>query len=554
MRADADTQETAALNPGREGLGLRAAVPGGRLKTWLLLLVPILVLSLGACGILPSATMQPSNEPGVSEPSAVGFTSRTFTRTMSDGQTRRLTTDIWYPARRNQHPDVEANPQIGAPANIASSNDVRHPLVIFSPGLGGSSIGDSIFLTELATQGFVVAAPEHDDCSVSSSCRLAPEQTARRPGDIQSVLDNVLLLSDGDDPILKNLVDADRIGLAGQSLGGWTALTVLQQSDQRFKAGLLINPATLPSPRPDPLQITKPTLFMAGELDREAAFSVAQEFFQQIPQTAPDHYLLIVPRAGHEFLNRCQGALVTVSCADAVPQSRLLEIEGKVATDFLMRYVVGVVNSGSALDPSLPSPDYSLVADVSGAAPAPIPTMVPSARIPAPPTPTPSAPQGTVLLRDVAEHRITATNSTPASTVLPGVYADSALQVDVRAPNAQLGGFVSLACREQASGDRYEFIVLPQSGVFVIQRWQQNEAAQLIASRSSSAFQMGDQTNHLEFNCRGTALSASINGTDVAWASDNTFGEGHMAVGVGSFSSQQAQREASFSDLVVTQL
>src|SRR5690242_2537315 len=115
---------------------------------------------------------------------------------MWDGQTRKLTTDIWYPARPNQHPDVEANPTIGAPANIASANDVRHPLVIFSPGLGGSPIGGSIFLTELATHGFVVAAPEHDDCSVpvSSSCRLAPEQTARRPDDIESVLDHVLAL------------------------------------------------------------------------------------------------------------------------------------------------------------------------------------------------------------------------------------------------------------------------------------------------------------------------------------------------------------------------
>ena len=526
----------------------------GCLKHALLLLFLILVCTLGACAILPSALTQPTTERGPTEPSAVGFTSRTFTRTMSDGQARRLTTDIWYPARPNQHPDFEANPQIGAPANIAPSNATRHPLVIFSPGLGGSPIGASIFLVELAGQGFVVAAPEHDDCSVSSTCRLATEQTARRPGDIESVLDNVLSLSNGEDAILKNLVDPDRIGLAGQSLGGWTALTVLQQTDPRFKAGLLMNPATLPMPRPDPLQISKPTLFMAGELDREAAFSVTQEFFQQIPRTAPDHYLLIVPRAGHEFLNECQGALVTVSCADVLPQIRLRAIEAEVAIAFLKRYVVGDANSGAALDRVSLSPDYSLVADLSGVPPAPIPTILPSAKLPAPPLPTPSAPEGTVLVRDAAEHLITSNNLVPANTELPGVYADSALGVDVRAPNAEPSDFVSVACRQQASGDRYEFIVLPESGVFVIQRWQQNEAAQLIASRTSSAFQTGDQTNHLEFNCRGTSLSASINGTELAAASDNTFGEGHMAIGVGSFSSQQGRRNALFRDLVVTQL
>ena len=525
-----------------------ARCTGIAVKPWLPLLLLTLVVSLGVSCVLPSAPTQPTESP------AVGFTSRAFTRTLSDGQTRKLTRDIWYPARPNQHPDVEASPQVGAPANIAAANNLRHPLVIFSHGLGGSPIGGGIFLTELAAQGFVVAAPEHDDCSFSSSCGLTPEQTARRPGDIESVVDFVLSLSDGDDPILKNLIDADRIGLAGQSLGGWTALTVLQQSEPRFKAAVLINPATLPSPRPDPLQITKPTLFMAGELDREAAFSVTEEFFQQIPQAAPDHYPLIVPRAGHEFLNTCEGALVTISCADALPQPRLLEIEGKVATAFLMQYLVGDNNAGSALNPSLRSPDYSLVVDVSGAPPAPIPTILPSARIPALPTPTPGAPQGTVLLRDPAEHRITASNATPATTVLTGAYADSAIDVDVRSVNAQPGDFVTLACRQQAGGDRYEFVVLPQSGVFVIQRWQQNQAAQLIASRSSSAFHTGGQINRLELNCRGTGLSARINGTDVATASDNTFAEGRIALGVGSYSRQQAQREATFSDLVITQL
>lgn len=153
MQADAEIQETATLDRGRERLGLPAAARGGGLNPWLFLLLPILVYGIGACAPLPSATTQPTDEPRVSEPSAVGFTSRTFTRTTSDGQTRRLTTDIWYPARPNQHPDVEANLQIGAPANVASANDVRHPLVVFSHGLGGSPIGASILLTELAAAG-----------------------------------------------------------------------------------------------------------------------------------------------------------------------------------------------------------------------------------------------------------------------------------------------------------------------------------------------------------------------------------------------------------------
>ena len=44
-----------------------------------------------------------------------------------------------------------------------------------------------------------------------------------------AVLDGLLALDDGDDPVFHNLVDPARVGIAGQSYGGWTTLTVLER-------------------------------------------------------------------------------------------------------------------------------------------------------------------------------------------------------------------------------------------------------------------------------------------------------------------------------------
>jgi hypothetical protein len=136
---------------------------------------------------------------------------------------------------------------------------------------------------------------------------------------------------------------------------------------------------------------------------------------------------------------------------------------------------------------------------------------------------------------------------------VPGSFADVSIAVDVHAIDPLQGDYISVICRSEDPADRYEFLLLPQSGIFVIERWLHNERAQLTASRTSPAVLSGDRTNHVELSCSGTRITATVNGALVASAADNTFRAGQVGFGIGSFSNQAASHETRFSDVVALQ-
>jgi predicted dienelactone hydrolase len=99
-------------------------------------------------------------------------------------------------------------------------NNGPYPLVILSPGfaLGGSSYA---WLAEhLATYGFVVIAPEHQE-------RLNPgaiwQAMIQRPPDVRTLL-AVVDEQAGAAGAWEQLIDAQRVAVVGHSLGGYTAL------------------------------------------------------------------------------------------------------------------------------------------------------------------------------------------------------------------------------------------------------------------------------------------------------------------------------------------
>jgi predicted dienelactone hydrolase len=135
------------------------------------------------------------------------------------------------------------------------------PLIIFSHGLGGCGT-QSLFITEtLARQGYVVAAPDHADavCRVDGAGgQLTSEQEpsifdpnawtdstyANRKDDVELAIS---LMTAG---TWAGVTDANRIGVVGHSLGGYTALGVVggwsSWRDARIKAALLLSPYSLP--------------------------------------------------------------------------------------------------------------------------------------------------------------------------------------------------------------------------------------------------------------------------------------------------------------------
>lgn len=142
----------------------------------------------------------------------------------ADGDAFRLGADeLWtgVPARRNATPVQE-----------------KFPLVILSHGSGGNAAGIGWLSTELAKNGFIVAAPNHLRTTSGDS---VPAQTLRltdRAKDIPALIDHLLA-----DPEWSGRIDPARIGGVGFSLGGLTVLlaagTTLSLDDYRaYCAGM----------------------------------------------------------------------------------------------------------------------------------------------------------------------------------------------------------------------------------------------------------------------------------------------------------------------------
>ncbi len=112
------------------------------------------------------------------------------------------------------------------------------PLLVYCHGTNGMA-GESLYLVDaLTTAGFMVAAPEFPLTSREAHTRIAAADVTDAPGqvrDISFVIDS--LLAD------QGAIDAQRIALAGHSLGGVTtyfATYGMQCRDPRIRASVPI--------------------------------------------------------------------------------------------------------------------------------------------------------------------------------------------------------------------------------------------------------------------------------------------------------------------------
>jgi len=522
---------------------------------------------------LPFQSVVP--DPGEPGPYAVDQSTETFSRTLPDGRTRAVVTQIWYPVSK----DAPTTPARAAPriATIAGP----FPLIVFSHGYQGAPVNYGLLLRHLASHGFVVAGPDHQDCRAQCGRAEYAEAIAVRPDDVSMVLDSMLALSAGDKPLYKGLIDLRRVGVAGHSFGGWTTLTVLQR-DPRFAAGLAMAPATWITPSPDAQQVSKPVLLMAGVLDSMVPYAMTARFFSDIPASAPDHYLLAVQSAGHQFYDRCIQSFVTTSCFASMPQGQLQALENRVATAFLLKYLAGQRVTDDQLGVHDDSPEYAVVKGSAEFA-----VVVPTARPFPAANSTPEVAAGTVLLKDdltsAQGGQLPASSGDPArfdagytaggyeiavkqpadqgEVALPGNYSDVSVAVDVELLDPVPSQYVFVACRVKDASAQYRLVFRPANGMLSINRWLMVPGAGspwrglVPAGFVADAILRGSATNHAELTCRGTTMTARINGITVVSVSDNTYATGQVWLGVGEspgFPSMGGRPVAHFRNLVIT--
>ena len=262
---------------------------------------------------------------------------------------RSLPVELWYPATdeyagkdlaeatRDRYELIPGFPFVWQEAvRDATPRRGRHPLVAFSHGYGGHRRQSTFLCTHLASHGYVVGAMDHTGNTMlevvqgvmtlrSGGTLPHPDTVLRefvvlRPADVSFVIDHIL----GTD----GLVDADRIGMAGHSFGGWTTLTTTAR-DRRIRAALPLAPAGGASPLPSNLLRESvdlrwsrevPTLYVVADRDSILPLAGMEELFARTPATKR---MVVLEDADH--LHFCDRVEETHELFRTMPQDPLFE-------------------------------------------------------------------------------------------------------------------------------------------------------------------------------------------------------------------------------------
>src|SRR5262249_3278415 len=129
-----------------------------------------------------------------------------------------------------------------------------YPLILFSHPAGMHRRTATFLCNHLASHGYIVAAMNHSEAVVPELGRQEHETEehklarwdailTRRLRDIRLLLDHIV--EEG----AALAIDAEKIGIAGHSLGGWASLAI-NERDSRFKAVVALAPGGASNPRP----------------------------------------------------------------------------------------------------------------------------------------------------------------------------------------------------------------------------------------------------------------------------------------------------------------
>lgn len=140
---------------------------------------------------------------------------------------RRLHTRVWSPES-----------SAGATTTIPGG-----PLVVYSHGFMGNSTEPAYLAEYLASHGYVVVAADFPLTNAKAPGGPNVFDVMNQPGDVSFLIDTLLAWNDDPQNRLYRKIDANRIGIAGLSLGGMTTTLAAfhpRVRDPRVKAAVSI--------------------------------------------------------------------------------------------------------------------------------------------------------------------------------------------------------------------------------------------------------------------------------------------------------------------------
>jgi predicted dienelactone hydrolase len=250
---------------------------------------------------------------------------------------------VWYPTSDNELPLQYANETAGTAARDgASANCGRLPVIVFSHGFRGCGTQSVFFTEQAARRGYIVAAPDHGDavCSVDGQAPVQEAPVAAlftkpegwtdatyrdRRNDLVAAIDWVLGSAE-----LAGQVDSGRIGVAGHSLGGYTALGIAggwdSWLDTRIRAALMFSPYIQPFLAPGrSIVVDIPVMYQGGTRDLGITPSLRGDQGAYAMSRPPKYYAEFIAAGHFEWTNlTCRGMASVPSCLQSSSNARLI--------------------------------------------------------------------------------------------------------------------------------------------------------------------------------------------------------------------------------------
>lgn len=292
----------------------------------------------------------------------VGFAIYDFTYTNPEGDKEALTTAVWYPTAAEPSSYTYNNGLTSSVAfeAVPGMENGSYPLIIFNHGAYSSGIQSLAFTERLASEGFIVAAPDFIDtippdfveqiafARIKGSAGVAdPPGVLKAVGDFMEtmsadrdaflsyletfrlrkasfVIDEMLELNQDSNSPFHNLIDEHAIGMARHSLGGLTTLGVIGahpnkgMKDDRIKAAILLSQPVYPF-EGNIDQIDIPIMIMHGDHDLPAIRPEIQRWVAYGNANPPKFYLVIrqcnhftfgnTPCEDYDLIPQCQSSV-----------------------------------------------------------------------------------------------------------------------------------------------------------------------------------------------------------------------------------------------------
>jgi predicted dienelactone hydrolase len=317
---------------------------------------------------------------------------------------RTLTVEVWYPATVQplaprviyegamesedaSHTSFQT-PGVAVRDAPADKGAAPYPLVVMAHGYSGTPVAMSWLAENLASKGYVVVAAHHDDPPYANKAGFVGP-VLWRPLDIAFVAHTVQARIRAGDALFADLVDPDRVVLAGYSMGGYGVITAAGAGLSPVTASLAIAGGYLSAyarggPKASDLhidglkaviaiapaggsgffsawdseglrQLHTPLLLIAGDRDETVGYASPKTIFDHA--THADRYLLTFHEGGHSIGMNGAPASMRSKLWDqdwfedpVWRKDRVIGVQLHFITAFLDRYVKGDARAAAYLD------------------------------------------------------------------------------------------------------------------------------------------------------------------------------------------------------------